>query len=56
MTEQPTPARPKQPGQVTVRDVARYPYYYLRGAGRRAAELSRCQHGYLLTSTCPCCP
>jgi hypothetical protein len=56
MADQPTPARPKQPGQVTIRDVNRYPYYYLRGAGRPATEQSECEHGYQLTSSCPCCP
>jgi hypothetical protein len=38
----PIPARPKKPGQVTPRDVRRYPEFYIQGAGKAAADASRC--------------
>lgn len=52
------PARPKKPGKVTPGDVKRYPWYYAAtdGPGRSAAEVSKCQHGYRVTDSCPCCP
>ena len=56
MQQHPVPAHPQKPGKVTIRDIKRYPYYYIRGDGRAAAEQSRCEHGYRLTSSCPCCP
>lgn len=56
MPDQPAPARPKKPGRVTARDVKSYPWYYLAGPGRPAAEASDCEHGYRLTDSCPCCP
>ncbi|MDX3260767.1 hypothetical protein PV336_16220 [Streptomyces sp. MI02-2A] len=50
------PDNPKGPGEVTYADVHAYPYYYIRGEGREAADASRCEHDYRLTSSCPGCP
>jgi len=41
---------------VTAADVARYPEYFINGPGREAAHGARCEHGYRLTDSCPCCP
>lgn len=55
MPDYPAPARPKKPGRVTVRDVKRYPWYYIAGPGRDAADRSHCDHHYRLTDSCPIC-
>ena len=34
-------------------DVKRYPAYFIMGAGREAAQNTRCGHGYYLTDSCP---
>jgi hypothetical protein len=50
------PKEPKGLGEVTYADVQAYPYYYIRGEGRGAAEASRCDHDNPLTDSCPNCP
>ncbi|HEX5566721.1 MAG TPA: hypothetical protein VFY14_07315 [Streptomyces sp.] len=54
-TTHPVPTAPKAPGQVTARDLERFPHYYLQGEGRDAAEASVCRHGVRLTNSCPLC-
>ena len=39
----------------TVADVQAYPVYFIVGPGREVAERTRCEHGYMLTSSCPGC-
>jgi hypothetical protein len=58
MSDHTIPARPKTAGNVTPSDAATYPWFYCStdGPGRRAAERSRCEHGYPITDSCPCCP
>ncbi|MFE2101583.1 hypothetical protein [Streptomyces sp. NPDC059468] len=55
-TRETVPDNPKGPGKVTYEDVQAYPYYYIRGEGRKAAEASRCDHDLPLTDSCPVCP
>lgn len=50
-----TPTTPKVPGNVTYEDVKAFPWYYIVGPGREAAEASSCSHGYRMTDSCPCC-
>ncbi len=51
----PTPRRPRNRA-LTIRDVARYPEYYIAGPGRDEASRTDCGHGYYLTDSCPLCP
>lgn len=53
--EEPTPANPASPGEVTPAEFSAYPVYYLYGAGRPAAKSSRCPHAYGILDSCPCC-
>jgi hypothetical protein len=39
----------------TVADVQAYPVYFIVGPGREIAEYIACEHGYMLTSSCPGC-
>lgn len=41
---------------LTVRDIARYPEFYISGPGRAEAGRTDCGHGYYLTDSCPNCP
>lgn len=41
---------------LTAAIVGAYPRYYIAGPGRQLAEVTDCEHGYRLTSSCPCCP
>lgn len=49
------PRRPKTSG-LTVRDITRYPDFYIAGPGRALASQTDCGHGYNLTDSCTCCP
>ena len=39
----------------TVADVQAFPVYFIVGPGREIAERTECEHGYMLTSSCPGC-
>jgi hypothetical protein len=56
MADHPAPRRPKPAGKVTPRDAQRWPWYYIAGPGRAAAEQSHCEHRYRITDSCPLCP
>lgn len=53
---EPSPESPAAVGEVTPKEFGRYPVFYLYDEyGRKAAEASRCEHGYGLLDSCPGC-
>jgi hypothetical protein len=42
--------------KITPADVAAYPDYFIFGPGHDIADTTACDHGYMLTASCPACP